>query len=66
MSISPVQITNREGKGQIVLLCEHASAFIPDEYDGLGLSEAARLSHAGWDPGALTMARRKSRILDAP
>ncbi|MEM7653521.1 MAG: N-formylglutamate amidohydrolase, partial [Pseudomonadota bacterium] len=28
--------------------------------------EAARLSHAGWDPGALTMARRLSRTFDAP
>jgi predicted N-formylglutamate amidohydrolase len=33
--------------------------------NGLGLSEAAKVSHAAWDPGALGVAERMSLRLDA-
>jgi predicted N-formylglutamate amidohydrolase len=48
-----VEILNADGRGPILLVCEHASNHIPDAYDGLGLSPEARLSHA---------ARRRARL----
>lgn len=62
---APFEILNATGKGQVVLLCEHASNRIPDEYDGLGLSDVERLSHAAWDPGARALTLLLSEALDA-
>ncbi|WP_457647094.1 N-formylglutamate amidohydrolase [Profundibacter sp.] len=56
---------NADGKGQVLLVCEHASNRIPAALDNLGLDEATRLSHVAWDPGALAVAQEVSRILDA-
>ena len=66
MDQSPVEILNPDGAGRVVLLCEHASARIPAEYNGLGLSDADRLSHAAWDPGARDLTLLLSQALDAP
>lgn len=63
---APVEVLNASGSGRVVLLCEHASNRIPSEYDGLGLSEADRVSHAAWDPGARALTLRLSQALDAP
>lgn len=63
---TPVEIETPEGRGAVILVCEHASNHIPDAYGGLGLDAAGRLSHAAWDPGALPLARLLSRALDAP
>ncbi|SNR75730.1 N-formylglutamate amidohydrolase [Puniceibacterium sediminis] len=56
--LSPV-VTVRPGHGAsgLVLVCEHASAMIPPELKALGLSDADRLSHAAWDPGAVAVAK---------
>ncbi|WP_319637449.1 N-formylglutamate amidohydrolase [Pacificispira spongiicola] len=62
---SLVWCANRTGRSDIVLVCEHASNFIPPEFQGLGLSNAARLSHAAWDPGARAVAVGLSTALDA-
>jgi predicted N-formylglutamate amidohydrolase len=61
-----VEIVNPEGRGAVVLVCEHASNHIPATYGGLGLEDPARQSHAAWDPGAAPLARLLSRALDAP
>ena len=49
----------------VVIACEHACAFIPAEFDNLGLSAQAAASHIAWDPGALAIARQLSLRLDA-
>ncbi|MCR8827751.1 N-formylglutamate amidohydrolase [Pseudosulfitobacter koreensis] len=59
------QTINADGASPVVLVCEHASCFIPDALQGLGLSDAAKVSHAAWDPGALGVAVRMSDRLDA-
>ncbi|MCB1388825.1 MAG: N-formylglutamate amidohydrolase [Rhodobacteraceae bacterium] len=45
----------------LVLICEHASNALPLDWPALGgdlgLSEAAKVSHAAWDIGALGLAR---------
>lgn len=46
-----------------VIVCEHASAFIPDEFSDLGLKGDALRSHIAWDPGALGVAKELRRIV---
>lgn len=53
-------------QGAFVLVCEHASHFIPPNADDLGLCDAAKLSHAAWDIGALDLAKRLSARLQSP
>lgn len=61
-----VEVLNAEGSAPIVLVCEHASHYIPDQFHHLGLPLSARTSHAAWDPGALGVAQNMSRHLAAP
>lgn len=65
MAATPVEVINPGGRARVVLLCEHASNHIPDHYAGLGLSEADRVSHAAWDPGARALTLGLSQALDA-
>ncbi|CUX38777.1 MULTISPECIES: N-formylglutamate amidohydrolase [Agrobacterium] len=60
-----VGVENAEGKGDVLLVCEHASAAIPVKYGTLGLSPDVLSSHAAWDPGALAVARLLSEKFDA-
>ena len=62
----PVTALNPEGACDIVLLCEHASNYIPAEYAGLGLTPDDLGRHIAWDIGAAAVTRRLSALLDAP
>lgn len=62
----PAALHNRGGRGAVLLLCEHASARIPEAFAGLGLDEADRQRHIAWDIGALALARGLADALDAP
>ena len=55
-----------DGASPYVLLCEHASNFVPAGYAGLGLPEGELGRHIGWDIGAAALARLISARLDAP
>ncbi|WP_108792064.1 N-formylglutamate amidohydrolase [Falsiruegeria mediterranea] len=57
---------NARGQGQAFLVCEHASRFIPNSLNGLGLSDEAARSHAAWDIGALELSVELMGALDAP
>jgi len=61
-----VEVTNPSGAGQCLIVCEHASKFVPAGFDNLGLDQAALDSHIAWDPGALAVAGAMSGLLDAP
>ncbi len=63
---TPVEVRNASGSGPFLLVCEHASNFIPSDYGTLGLDRAALESHIAWDPGALAVADEMARLLDAP
>jgi len=54
------------GLGPILLLCDHASNFIPKEFGSLGLTQDSLNSHFAWDPGAAGVTRRISELLDCP
>jgi predicted N-formylglutamate amidohydrolase len=59
------QVVNATGSSSIVLVCEHASSFIPASFDSLGLSPDLLDAHVVWDPGALGVARQLASRLDA-
>ncbi len=61
-----VSIFNRNGPSPIVVVCEHASNYIPEEYNDLGLSADALKSHVAWDPGAKLVSQHLSKLLDCP
>ena len=63
---SPVVMENPEGAGPFVIVCDHASNRIPDEYKSFGYAEDALQTHFAWDPGALAVSRSLSALLDAP
>ncbi len=65
--IGPVaRVENREGAGDVLIVCEHASNRLPPPWGTLGLSPDAQRAHIAWDPGALGLARGLSARLDGP
>jgi predicted N-formylglutamate amidohydrolase len=61
-----VVVENPDGAGPLVIVCDHASNRIPEEYQSFGFAEDALQTHIAWDPGALAVARLLSARLDAP
>jgi predicted N-formylglutamate amidohydrolase len=61
-----VSVSNIDGQYPALVVCEHASDYIPTAFDGLGLSKEARTSHIAWDPGAREVSSYLSAALDAP
>jgi predicted N-formylglutamate amidohydrolase len=57
---------NKDGASPFVLVCEHASNFIPTALNRLGLTEADLARHIAFDIGAAGTAQLLSRLLDAP
>ena len=51
---------------EVMLVCEHASNYIPAHLHDLGLTPAQKVSHIAWDPGALGVARALAERLKAP
>jgi len=56
---------NLHGKGEFLVICEHASNRFPKAFGTLGLGVAERRAHIAWDPGAVGLARALARRLDA-
>ena len=61
-----IDVTPGQGDSGIVLVCEHASSFIPADLENLRMTQVDRLSHAAWDPGALEVARHMALAWGAP
>ena len=61
----PVTIVNPEGAAPFVLVCEHASNYVPARYGRLGLLESELLRHIAWDVGAADLTRGLAERLDA-
>ncbi len=62
----PVSLFNPSASAPLLLLCEHASNFIPPQFENLQLSDDALNSHIAFDIGALELAREVGLLLDAP
>ncbi len=50
----------------LVLSCEHGGNRLPSGFPTSAELEALLPTHRGWDPGALALARRMARLLEAP
>lgn len=64
-SAFPAKLINPLAASPVLLVCEHGSNAIPEEFAGLGLDAKTRESHIAWDPGALAVSRLLSERLDA-
>ncbi len=62
----PAEILNPSGRAPMLLICDHASAFIPRAFGNLGLDEGHLARHIALDIGAGDVTRRLSARLDAP
>jgi len=62
----PFEVFNSEGMAQVLLLCDHATSFIPQALDRLGLDDALLCRHIAWDIGIAEVTRSLSERLDAP
>ena len=60
-----VGVLNAQASSSVVLVCEHASAIIPAEYNHLGIQPSHRSSHAVWDPGAFAVASSLAKEMEA-
>ena len=60
------EVVNENGGSHVILLCEHASRYVPPEYAGLGLTAQDLSRHIAWDIGAAEVTRRLARLIDAP
>lgn len=63
---APVNVVEGRLDAGILLLCDHASNALPQEYGRLGLPEAEFLRHIAYDIGAGTATRTMAAILRAP
>lgn len=63
---NPFTVVNDRGKASVLIICDHASAHVPSEYGGLGLSADQLGRHIAWDIGAGEVCGRLAGLLDAP
>lgn len=59
-------VENLQARAPLLLVCEHASKFMPAQFNGLGLGMAALEDHVAWDIGAHALARRMGMLLGCP
>ena len=64
--VPSVSIFNKEGRARLLLVCEHATNYIPAQFNNLQLSNDVLHSHAALDIGANDLAQAISLLLDAP
>jgi predicted N-formylglutamate amidohydrolase len=63
---APVERINPDGRADLLLVCDHASAAVPASLGLLGLDPSALERHIGWDIGAAAVTRRLAELLGAP
>jgi predicted N-formylglutamate amidohydrolase len=63
---APFEVYNRTGAAAVLLVCDHASRFIPRALCGLGLGEEELCRHIAWDIGIADVTKGLAVLLDAP
>lgn len=58
-------LLHEDSEHPLILVCEHASHYIPPALHDLGLDPVAAREHIAWDPGALELAQSLSQALGA-
>ncbi len=61
-----VETVNGDSDALFMFVCDHASHRIPKMLGDLGVSEAHRQTHIGWDIGAAELARQLAAAFKAP
>lgn len=61
----PVRVLRETGMSDLFLTADHAGQAIPRKLGDLGVSEAERQRHIGWDIGIAGVTERLSEMLDA-
>ena len=61
-----INIFNGNKESNFLVICDHASNFIPQEYNNLGLVESVLGTHIAYDIGAREVAIGLADILDCP
>src|SRR5271170_1161520 len=61
----PVTVRNAGGSSPFLLVADHAGNPIPRALDGLGVSDAERARHIGWDIGIASVGRLLADALEA-
>jgi predicted N-formylglutamate amidohydrolase len=62
---APYEVFNGSGRAPVLLLCDHATCFLPRAFGTLGLSEAELKRHIAWDIGIAELTRGLAKALDA-
>jgi len=60
------EVRRTEGAGPFVIVCDHASSFVPGELNSLGLTKDDLARHIAWDIGAAGVAEILSERFDSP
>lgn len=63
---APFEHVNQGGAAPALLLCDHATNFLPRAFGGLGLDQSQMARHIAWDIGVADVTRELARRLDAP
>ena len=61
-----INIFNGDKESNFLVICDHASNFIPQEYNNLGLGESVLDTHIAYDIGAREVAIGLANILECP
>lgn len=62
----PFTVFNGRARSPVIIICDHASARVPESLSNLGLAPRDLKKHIGWDIGAKNMAVDLARALGAP
>ena len=62
---APVTVRNENGSSPLLIVADHAGKLIPRALGDLGVSEAERARHIGWDIGIAGVVRLLADALDA-
>lgn len=60
------ELVNPDRRSRFLIICDHASNALPDEYGTLGLDAADFEKHIAWDIGAAHITRQLADRLDCP
>lgn len=64
--MAPFIARNMDGDKRFLILCDHASNYVPPEFDALGLAAGELNRHIAYDPGALEVAQIIAQNLNCP
>ncbi len=63
--LSDIEVIEARARGDLLLICDHASNHIPDRFKGLGLPPEQLGRHIAWDIGAAPVTRRLAALFGA-